>query len=208
MHDLAIQAFTTFFVTIGPLDIAGLFMPLCVQADAAARRSMALRGTLVGAGVLFAFALSGAELLHLLGISLPAFRLAGGVLLMLLAIEMVFARHSNLTIPEGQEAHSKDDVSIFPLAVPLIAGPGAITSAILLMSQVKGDWSGQLVVLGMLALVLLLTLLTLLVAARVVRLFGVTGVNVVTRVLGIVLTALAAQFMLDGLRDSGLLSGR
>ncbi len=208
MSEYAIHAFVTLFVTIGPVDIASLFIALSAKADEPVRRWMAVRGVAIGAGVLVGFALGGAPLLKVLGISLPAFRLAGGILLLLLAIEMVFARHSGLsglTFTEDQEAHRKHDVSVFPLAIPLIAGPGAITSILLLMGQVSGNLHGQLLVFGMLFLVLLLTLLSLLAAGRIVKLFGVTGVNVVTRVLGIVLAALAAQYILDGVQDSGVL---
>ncbi|NIR32159.1 MAG: hypothetical protein GWN84_23240 [Gammaproteobacteria bacterium] len=120
---------------------------------------------------------------------------------------MVFARHSGLsglTRPEDEEARRRDDVSVFPLAVPLIAGPGAIASTILLTGEAQGRWAEQLVVLAMLALVLGCTLLALLGAGRIVSFFGVTGVNVVTRVLGIVLAALAAQYILDGLHGSAV----
>jgi multiple antibiotic resistance protein len=210
MLEQAIHAFATLFVTIGPVDIASLFIALSAKADDSARQHMALRGTAISASVLFTFALGGAYLLNALGIGMPAFRIAGGILLLLLAIEMVFARHSGLsalTMTEDQEAHRKHDVSVFPLAIPLIAGPGAITSIILLMGEVKGKLYGQLLVLMMLTLVLLLTLLSLLVASRIVKLFGVTGVNVITRVLGILLAALAAQYVLDGLQESGVLLG-
>lgn len=207
MLDHALNAFVTFFVTVGPIDVASVFMALSASADHATRRRLALRGTLVGGAILLAFALGGEPLLRALGIGLPAFRIGGGILLLLLAIDMVFARRSGLsglTRPEDEEAGRRDDVSVFPLAVPLIAGPGAIASAILLMGESQGRWVEQLVVLAMLALVLGCTLVALLGAGRIVSLFGVTGVNVVTRVLGIVLAALAAQYILDGLRGSAV----
>ncbi|MDX1653682.1 MAG: MarC family protein [Candidatus Competibacteraceae bacterium] len=206
--DHAIYVFATLFVTIGPIDVASLFIAISFNADAASRRQMAVRGTAVGAGVLLIFALAGEALLDALGITMPAFRFAGGILLLLLAIDMVFARHSGisgLTSIEGEEASSKQDISIFPLAVPLIAGPGAIASVILLMGEVQGELTGQLTVLLVLVVVLLLTLAALLLAGRIVGLFGITGVNVITRVLGIVLAALAAQYILDGLARSGVL---
>ncbi|MFQ6022934.1 MAG: MarC family protein, partial [Acidiferrobacterales bacterium] len=158
--------------------------------------------------VLVAFALGGEYLLSALGIGLPAFRIAGGILLLLLAVDMVFARHtglSGMTANEDEEARQREDVSIFPLAVPLIAGPGAMASAVLVMGQAQSSLSGQMVVLAMLALVLGLTLLSLLAAGYIMRFFGVTGVSVITRVAGIVLAALAAQYLLDGLRESELL---
>jgi multiple antibiotic resistance protein len=205
----AIYAFATLFVTIGPIDVASLFIALSFNANARSRQHMAVRGTAIGAGILLVFALGGEALLQVLGISMPAFRFAGGILLMLLAIDMVFARHSGLsgiTPTEGEEASSKQDISVFPLAVPLIAGPGAIASVILLMGEAEGNLPGQLVVLSMLVLVLFLTLLALLAAGRIVDLFGVTGVNVITRVLGIILAALAAQYLLDSLSKSGVLN--
>lgn len=208
MLDYAIHAFATLFVAIGPIDLASLFIALSAKADAPARQRMALQGVLISATVLVVFALGGAYLLKVLGIGMPAFRISGGILLLLLSIEMVFARHSGLsglTLTEDQEAHRKHDVSVFPLAVPLIAGPGAITSIILLMGEVSGNLSGQLVGLAMLTLVLLLTLASLLAASRIFKWFGVTGVNVITRVSGIVLAALAAQYVLDGIQESGLL---
>lgn len=210
MLALTVHAFVTFFVTIGPLDVASIFGALAAGAQAEARRGMALRGTTIAGGVLFAFALGGEPLLGALGIGLPAFRVGGGILLLLLAIDMVFARHSGLsglTTPEDEEAEQRQDVSVFPLAVPLIAGPGAIASTILLMGEAQGQWLHQIAVLGMLALVLLLTLAALLVAGRIVKLFGVTGVNVITRVLGIILAALAAQYIIDGLLHSGIATG-
>lgn len=209
MLDVAIHAFATLFVTIGPIDIASLFIPLSGRVDTEAeRRAIAIRAIVISAVILFAFALVGDRLLLALGIGMPAFRFAGGILLLLLAIEMVFARRSLLTSGEDREAHAKEDVSVFPLAVPLIAGPGAITSIILLMSEVKGDLPGQAMVLGMLVAVLVLTLLALLAAGWIVHRFGVTGVNVITRVLGIVLAALAAQYVFDGLLQSGVLGAR
>jgi multiple antibiotic resistance protein len=107
---------------------------------------------------------------------------------------------------EGEEADHRQDLSVFPLAVPLIAGPGAIASTILLMSEARGDMVGQSIVLIMLVIVLFMTLLALLAASRIIYLFGVTGINVITRILGIILAALAAQYLLDGLRASSLLS--
>jgi len=207
MVSLTVHAFVTFLVTIGPLDVASIFGALSADAQAAERRRMAVRGTVIAAVILLLFALVGEALLQSLGISLPAFRVGGGILLMLLAIDMVFARHSGisgLTTPEDEEAVHRQDVSVFPLAVPLIAGPGAIASTILLMGQAEGNLLHQAAVLAMLLVVLASTLLALLATGPIMRLFGVTGVNVITRVLGIILAALAAQYIIDGIRHSGL----
>jgi multiple antibiotic resistance protein len=143
-----------------------------------------------------------------LGISLAAFRIAGGLLLFLLATDMVLALHSGIrttTEPEQEEAARSRDIAVFPLAIPLLAGPGALTSIMLLMGDAT-SLGGQIRVLASLLAVMALTLLALLAATQVGRLLGVTGANVVTRVLGVVLAALATQFVIDGLRESFRLS--
>ena len=207
MFETAIVAFTTFFATIGPLDVAAMFAAMTPSNTPKARRGMALRGTLIAAVVLLAFALVGEALLTSLGISLAALRVAGGILLLLIGIEMVFARGmggSTTTEEEVAEGTGKQDISVFPLATPLIAGPGAMGAAILLMADTGGDWRLQAIVLGALLAVLLMTLLGLLLATQVQRLFGVTGMHVISRVFGVLLTALAVQFVFDGVAQSGL----
>lgn len=202
MLTLVIHASVTFLVVVDPVGLAPLFAGLTEGRAPAERRRIARTGVLVAAGVLYVFALAGKELLAALGVSLAAFRIAGGMLLFLVAIEMVFARQSGLrstTSTEDAEAHRRADVSVFPLAIPLIAGPGAIASVMLLMGE-AGSWTSQLAVLAVLAAVLAITFAALLAASRVVKLLGVTGTNVVGRVLGIVLAALAVQFIIDGVR--------
>jgi multiple antibiotic resistance protein len=203
-------AFATFFATIGPVDVAMMFAALTTGASLRQRRSMAWRGIAIATGILIAFAFLGEALLAAMGISLAALRTAGGVLLLLIGIEMVFARASGATTAtneEAEEAVSKRDISVFPLATPLIAGPGAMGAAILLMANAEGDPVQQgAVVAGMLA-VLLLALLLLLMATQVQRLLGVTGMYVVSRVFGVLLSALAVQFIFDGIAQSGLLRG-
>jgi multiple antibiotic resistance protein len=198
-----VSAFVTLFVVIDPLGIVPLFVGLTPGMSAADRRRMAVKGTIIGAGILFAFALVGRPLLEALGIGIPAFRIAGGILLLLLAIDMVMARHSGLrdtTDDEKTEGTARDDISVFPLAIPLIAGPGALTSIVLLMGRAEGEPGPTAMVLGLTAVVLLITLLCLLAATMVMRLLGTTGVNVVTRVFGVVTAALAVQFVIDGVR--------
>jgi multiple antibiotic resistance protein len=206
MLELTIAAAVAFFVTIDPVGMAPLFASLTHGHGTAERRRIAFTGTAIGAVVLFGFGLAGEPVLRALGIGLPALRLAGGVLLLLLAIDMVFARQSGLrgtTASEDAEAAASRDVAVFPLAIPLIAGPGAITSVLLLCGRAEGDPRRLAVVLAMLALVLLLTLALLLAAGRIAALLGVTGINVVDRVLGILLAGLACQFVLDGLTAAG-----
>lgn len=207
MLQTAIVTFTTFFATIGPIDVAAIFAALTVDSTPRQRRAMAVKGTLLAAGILLAFALAGEALLGYLGISLAALRAAGGILLLLIGIDMVFARASggvSITEDESREARTQADISVFPLATPLIAGPGAMGAAILLMANTGGDWLLQATVLATLLGVLALTLLLLLGAARVHRLLGVTGLHVITRVFGVLLSALAVQFLFDGIAASGL----
>jgi multiple antibiotic resistance protein len=169
---------------------------------AAERRRVALRGTLIGGGVLLAFALIGDRLLGLLGIGLPAFRVAGGLMLLVIAFEMVFERRSERRTrsAEGARADSvHEDVAVFPVAIPLIAGPGAITAVVLLMGRYQGEPLLQTAVLAVLALVLALSLAAFLLVERIERLLGATGTTVASRLLGILLAALAVQFVLDGI---------
>lgn len=178
-----------------------MFVALTAHHTPAERRRIALRGVAIAAVVLVGFALIGELLLGALGIGLPAFRVAGGVLLLLLSIEMVMVKHSGLrstTDSEERESGQRADVSVFPLAIPLVAGPGAMTSVVLLMSAAGGEAGAMALVLLQLLLVLALTLACFLGAGTVQRLLGVTGVNVVTRVSGLLLAALAVQFVIDG----------
>lgn len=209
MWETFAKSFTTFFAVVGPVDVAVLYTALTAGVDPATRNSMALRGVLIATGILFAFALFGDFLLSSLGISLAALRAAGGVLLLLIGIDMVFARSSggtSTTSDEAAEASTRHDLSVFPLATPLIAGPGAMGAAVLLVADVEGDYLREGVVLGALLVVLLLTWLLLLIGAQVHRLLGVTGMHVISRVFGVLLSALAVQFLFDGIQASGLLN--
>lgn len=208
MFETGLLAFTTFFATVGPVDVAVLFAALTPHASHSRRIAIAARGVLIAAGILVAFALFGNKLLGLLGITLAALRVAGGVLLLLMAIDMVFARPSGgvtTTDDEDLEAGQRHDISVFPLATPLIAGPGTMGAAILLYAQAAGDPGQAAAVFAALALVLAITFALLLVAARLGALLGVTGQNAITRVFGILLAALSVQFIFDGVRESGLL---
>jgi multiple antibiotic resistance protein len=210
MLQTAIVTFTTFFATIGPIDVAAIFAALTVNSTPRQRWSMAIKGTLIATGILLAFALAGEALLGYLGISLAALRAAGGILLLLIGIDMVFARSSggvSITEDESREAQTQADISVFPLATPLIAGPGAMGAAILLMANTGGDWLLQATVLATLLGVLALTFGLLIGAGQINRLLGVTGLHVITRVFGVLLSALAVQFLFDGIAASGLVSG-
>lgn len=207
MLDLVVTSAVALLVTIDPIGVGPVFAALTHGSDPAHRRHMAVKGTVIGALILFVFAFGGEFLLEALGIGFPAFRIAGGILLLLLAIDMVFARPSGLrstTDSEREEATHRQDISVFPLAIPLVAGPGALTTVLLLMGRTGGDPMRMAAVLLVLAFVLGATLLVLLSAGHVTRALGVTGTNVVSRVLGILLAALACQFVIDGILESGI----
>ncbi|HEV7370620.1 MarC family protein [Arenibaculum sp.] len=207
MIDLVVTSAVALLVTIDPIGIGPVFAALTRGSDPAHRRRMAVKGVLIAALILFVFAFGGDFLLRALGIGFPAFRIAGGILLLLLAVDMVFARPSGLrstTESEREEATHRQDISVFPVAIPLIAGPGALTTVVLMMGRAGTDPLLAAAVLGVLAAVLAATLAVLLAAGAMTRLLGVTGTNVISRVLGILLAALACQFVIDGLLESGI----
>ncbi len=207
MLETASIALATFFATIGPLDGAAVFAVLTANYTAKQRRSCAFRGILIATILLLLFALAGEAMLRSFGISLAALRTAGGILLLLISIEMVFARSSGATgttDEENREAATREDIAVFPVAMPLIAGPGAMGAAILLMADASGNYAQQAVVIGSLVAMLLVTLLSFLLAGQLTRLLGLTGLAVISRVMGILLAGLAVQFVFDGIADSVL----
>lgn len=209
MLESALVAFATFFATIGPPDVAVVFAALTPNKTSQERQRIAIKATLVGTAILLFFAFLGKPLLDYLGISLAAMRTAGGILLLLIAIDLVFARVSggtSATADEQAEAVDREDISVFPLATPLLAGPGAIGAAILLVADAQGDPALIATVVGALLAVLLIAFVLMIAAAQVQRVLGLTGVHVVARVLGILLAALAVQFLFDGIKESGLLA--
>ncbi len=202
-------AFATLFATVGVADIAFIFAALTKDNTRAQRRTFATRGVLIALAILLFFAVLGNAILDVFGITIPALRTAGGVLLLLIAIDMVFARHSGgtgTTDEEEREARQSQDISVFPLAMPLMAGPGAISAVILLTTGATTDLEFWLV-LAAIVVILALCWLTLLIAIPIQRLLGLTGLSVVSRVVGILLAALAVQFVFDGIKASGLLGG-
>jgi multiple antibiotic resistance protein len=204
MTELFVSAFVTFFVVIDPPGCAPIFASLTSGAAAAERRAMAIRSVLVAAAILLFFGLLGEDLLRTLGISLDAFRIAGGIMLFLIALEMVFERRQQRRETRAQSVSADpqiEDVSIFPMAIPMIAGPGSIASVMLLMA--RGNGIGEsLVVLGALAAILLLTMIALLAAGPIMRILGHRMEAMITRLLGVILAALAAQFVIDGIEGS------
>ena len=208
MLETAALALATFFATIGPLDVAAMFAALTAHLDLEQRRATATRAILVATTILLGFALAGELVLGSLGISIAALRTSGGILLLLIAIDMAFARSSggtSTTEDEQREANTRTDISVFPLAMPLIAGPGAMGAAILLMADQREDPIGQAIVLAALLATLLATFVAFLLASRIQQLLGLTGMHVVTRVMGVLLAALAVQFIFDGIAQSGLI---
>lgn len=208
MFKTAIVAFMTLFVTVGPIDVAAMFAALTSKNTPAQRRYIAIKGSLIATAILLVFSILGEGLLSHLGISLPALRTAGGILLLLIGIEMVFARSSggtSTTDDESREATLKSDISVFPLAMPLIAGPGAMGACILLTADAEDNFVLKLIVTASMLAVMTVTLLFLLIAGRLQKLLGVTGLQVITRVAGVLLTALAVQFIFDGIHTSGLI---
>jgi multiple antibiotic resistance protein len=201
--DFLSNAFATLLVTIDPPAIAPMFLALTVGMTGAERRQVAIRATIIATLALTFFALVGQKLLTLLGITLPAFRIAGGLLLFWIAFEMVFERRSERKNNVAKTAIDLDhirNVAAFPLAIPLMAGPGAITATMLLAGQTRGDPQLMVALIAIIAFICALCWLVFLFAERISQLLGVTGNIVLTRLLGIVLVALAVQFVLDGVK--------
>lgn len=204
MIELFISAFITLFVVIDPPGCAPIYASITTDANTQQRRSMAIRAVVVAGGILLVFALFGEVLLSALHIELNSFRIAGGIMLFLIALDMVFEKRTERREQRAQKVIDTpeiEDVSIFPMAMPMIAGPGSIASVMLLVSQNEG-LDRALTILGALLAVLLLTLVALLAAGPLMKLLGAKAEAVITRLLGVLLAALAAQFVIDGLRAS------
>ncbi len=201
-----VAAFTTLFVIVDPPGLVPVFIALTRGMSAAQRRAIAIRACLVATVLMFVFLLLGEAVLAFVGISMPAFQIAGGVLLFLTALDMLFDRrqarrddNANASIADDDS----DDPSVFPLALPLIVGPGAIATIILLTGQAQST-TDVAAIAGVFLSILLIVFLAFLSAGAIERALGKTGINVVTRVLGMLLAALSVQFILDGLRTSGI----
>jgi multiple antibiotic resistance protein len=206
MLEQPLKFFVVFFVVVEPISLIPLFTGLTSGASSAYKRRMALKAVVIAALILIVFALGGAAFLELMGISLEAFRIFGGLLLFLLALEMVFARESGTrtSSDEAAESRRRADISVFPLAFPFIAGPGALATILLWFGpvHVAGQTPLFLMLLGAVLLVLAIALVLMWLAEPLMRVLGVTGANVASRLLGVVLGALAVQFVLDGLRQA------
>ena len=204
MLELFLSAFITLFVVIDPPGCAPIYAGLTHGASAAQRRSMAIRAVVIAGIILVVFELFGQDLLGALHIELDSFRIAGGLMLFLIALDMVFEKRTQRREERAEKVMATpevEDVSVFPMAMPMLAGPGAIASVMLLESGAEGP-EGTLVILAALGAVMLLTLLALLAASPLMKLFGARVEAVITRLLGVLLAALAAQYVIDGLRGS------
>lgn len=199
-----ITAFVTLFVVIDPIGLVPVFIAVTPGMDAAHRNQIAKRAVIISAILLTLFGLAGEAILSAIGISLSAFRIAGGMLLFLTALDMLFERRTERR--EGQTHGHEDeshDPSVFPLATPLLAGPGSLATMILLAGTENGPLHVPLILLTMLS-VLVIALMLFHLATPLARVLGRTGIMVVTRLLGMLLAALSIQFVIDGLKESGL----
>ena len=206
MLQAELKALVTLAVTVGPIEVAAMFLALTTAIPSPRRTRLAWRAVLIAGIVLAGFALGGFWLLGAMQVGLPAFRAAGGVLLLGVARDQLFAQHSglsSLTQTEAAEAAALPDLAVFPLAIPLIAGPGSMTAMVLLTGTTPLSLSAGIAI-GALVVVMAITLAALLAADRLLQLLGRTGAAVVARVSGVLLAALAVQFLFDGLRDSGV----
>ena len=205
MIEQLVKTFVVFFLVIEPISLVPMFAALTRGGEPGYRRRMAYKSIAISALIFVFFAIAGDLVLQALGVSVDAFKIAGGLLLFLLSVDMVFARQSGLrstTVREQDEARDREDISVFPMAFPLIAGPGALATLLLFVVETRGEPLAVISLLGVIAVVLALTLVLMLPTTRIMRVMGVTGANVVSRVLGVVLAALAVQYVLDGLQHA------
>src|ERR1700684_2710142 len=204
MIEQLIKFFVVFFVVVEPISLIPLFAGLTQGASARYKKKMAGKSALIALVICVLFSLVGARFLDVMGITLSSFRIAGGTLLFLIALDMVFARTSGTrsTRPEHEESLKREDISVFPLAFPFIAGPGALATILLTAGEVGAKPLLFAGLLSVVALVLIVCWILMLATPRLMRALGVTGANVVSRLSGVILAALAVQFIVDGIRGS------
>ncbi len=208
MLKTALSAFATFFATIGPVEAAVLFATFCPRFSRAERVAISLKATAIATGIILFFALLGTSILSALGVTFPALQAAGGIILLIIALDMIFELQiggSTITQPESVEASGKnDEIAVFPLATPILAGPGAMSGAMLLMANTGGRLLNQIAVIAALLTVMAFTLVLLLAAQEIRDWIGVTAQKVVMRVFGILLSAIAVQSVFNGISGSGI----
>lgn len=201
--EFAATAFVTLFVIIDPIGLAPLFISLTAGMSTKQRRSVAIRAIATGASILAVFGVAGEFVLTKIGIGMPAFRVSGGILLFLTAIDMLFERRTQRREKTAEDDEGPDP-AVFPLAMPLIAGPGAMTTMILLMGQHSGDIAHQVLIYAVMLSVVIIVFILFMASGLMERALGHTGINLVTRLMGMFLAALSVQFVLDGLREYGM----
>lgn len=204
MFDELLKFFVVLFVVVEPPSLVPLFATMTEGASPGYRRRMALKAAAIALTILVVFALAGSWFIGMMGISIDAFRIGGGIMLFLIALDMVFAREEKTTPQEQAETRRRADISVFPLAFPLISGPGALATVLLTFGSAEADPLLYAGLIGVIAAVVGLTLLFMLSTPFVMRVLGVTGANVVSRVAGVILAALAVQFIIDGLKGAFL----
>jgi multiple antibiotic resistance protein len=204
MSELLLKFFVTFLVVVAPVGVIPIFVAMTEDNTEQERRRMARRGVTIAGLIFLAFAVGGAAFLRTLNVTLDAFRIFGGVLLFLIALEMVYGRASGsrTSNPEQVEGARRSDISVFPLAFPFIAGPGSLATILLAFGSATDDLPLFFGLVGCVVVALLLALLTLYLAVPLTKLMGVTGASVVNRVFGVILGALAVQYVIDGIRGS------
>jgi multiple antibiotic resistance protein len=205
MITMLIPAFVTLFVIIDPIGLVPIFAVLTAKGDHSYRRDMAFKGVLVASAVLFLSALLGETILKVFGISMPAFRIAGGLLLFLVSVEMIMeyrsVRRTGMADKRVAEEQGRlEDVSAFPLAIPFIAGPGSITTVILITSAHPGNWRMEAAILGILVVIMALCYVLLRLSEKIMALLGTTVTGVLSRLLGVITAAISVQFIIDGVR--------
>ncbi|MCX7594033.1 MAG: MarC family protein [Fischerella sp.] len=198
MIPFIVRAFLTLFVVLDPIGLVPIFLTLTGQHSPKVQARIARQAVLVAGGILFSFALFGNALLRYLSIQVEAFQIAAGILLLKIAIDMVFGQRERETKAEKIEAQTRTDISVFPLGTPLIAGPGALASILILEGEATVYPFGTGIILGIITFVLFLVYGSLAIAQQFTRWLGQTGINVISRVLGILLAALAVQYIIDG----------
>lgn len=201
MIEKLLEAFAVLFITLGPVDNAAVFAALAKDLPSGRRRRTALRAFLVSTGVMLFFSIVGDDVLRFLGISLPALQISGGVLLMIMSLQMVIGSPGEDQFGNGTNG---GDIAVFPMAMPLIAGPDAIVAVMVLVTKAQPDLVLETTIIIMMVLVLFMTYLAMLIATKLAGLLGRGGTEIVSRMLGVILCALAVQFVIDGLKQSNI----
>jgi multiple antibiotic resistance protein len=204
----SLLALSSIFFLVDPFAALPTFLAVTAGADKQRRRGMAWKASLTAWVVLSAFALAGQYIFHLFGITLPAFEIAGGIILLLIGLDMLNARRSQTqeTGPEAEAAAEKEDAGIVPLGIPMLAGPGSITSVMVLVGQAQGRWSLLGAILASIAITAVVCYLVLGNSDRVARALGETGIRILVRIMGLLLVALAVQYFVNGMVDLGMVA--